>query len=145
MGEPVILLAEDDESDVEAMQCAFKHLGVKYPLQYVSDGEKTIDYLQGRGAYADRTKHPVPTMLILDLKMPKVTGWEVLHWLRANGRSYSLFVIVMTACGQTEQTHETFEFHGNLCIFSCYLLKPVTVENVDMLIHFFESWLGSRK
>jgi CheY-like chemotaxis protein len=145
MKERVILLAEDDLGDVEAMQAAFAQLGVKHPLQIVRDGEEVVSYLSGEGKYADRGRFPSPSMLILDLKMPKKTGWEVLEWLRTSPRPEDLFVVVMTSCEQTEQKHQTFEFHGNVCVFSCYLLKPVTLENVDMLIHFFESWLVSRK
>jgi CheY-like chemotaxis protein len=143
MREPVILLAEDDESDVEAIQCAFKHLEIKYPLKIVHNGEQVISYLEGEGAFANREHYPFPSLLILDLKMPKVSGWEVLDWLRSKPRAHSLFVIVMTSCGQSEATHQTFEFYGNVCVFSCYLLKPVTIDSVDMLIHFFESWLQS--
>lgn len=144
MDQRFILLAEDDETDVAAMREAFAQLTVKYPLKIVGNGEEAIAYLSGTGAYSNRQSHPLPSMLILDLNMPRVTGYEVLEWLRKKQSLPPLFVVVMTSCGQTEQTHQTFEFHGNVCIFSCYLLKPVTLENVDMLIHFFESWLHAR-
>lgn len=144
MDKHVILVAEDDESDVAAIREAFVQLNLKYPLKIVGNGEEVISYLQGENQYTDRDAHPLPSMLILDLNMPRVTGWEVLAWLRQKPTLPPLFVVVMTSCGQTEQTHETFEFHGNVCIFSCYLLKPIAMENVDMLIHFFESWLQSR-
>jgi len=144
MDKRVILLAEDDETDVAAMREAFAQLGIKYPLNVVNNGEQVVAYLEGKSPYADRQGHPMPAMLILDLKMPKVTGWEVLEWLRTKVDLPPLFVVVMTSCGQSEPARETFEFHGNVCIFSCYLLKPVTLESVDMLIHFFESWLSSR-
>lgn len=143
--ERVILVADDDESDVEAMRQAFMQLGFKYSLQFVHNGEDVVSYLSGLGPYVNRQQFPYPAMLILDLKMPLKTGWEVLEWLRTKPPLRDLFVVVMTSSGQTEATRETFEFHGNVCIFSCYLLKPITIENVDMLVHFFESWLTSRK
>ena len=141
----VILLAEDEISDVDAMRAAFEQLGVRHPLRVVHDGEEVLSYLTGEGRYANRVEHPFPSMLILDLKMPKKTGWEVLDWLRATPQMEDLFVVVMTSCGQTEQAQQTFEFYGKVCVFSCYLLKPVTIESVDMLIRFYESWLFSRK
>src|SRR5215831_12687863 len=73
----VILLAEDNETDVLLTRRAFKKVGLLNPLQVVSDGEEAIAYLSGTGKYANRAEYPLPVLLLLDLKMPKKNGLEV--------------------------------------------------------------------
>jgi CheY-like chemotaxis protein len=77
-----ILLAEDDHDDAFLMQRAFHSLGVMKPLHIVHDGGEAIDYIAGNGAFADRVRHPAPNYVILDLKMPRVSGFEVLEYLQ---------------------------------------------------------------
>ena len=78
-----ILLAEDDPNDVLLIQRAFQKAGLGTALKLVRDGEQAIEYLGGRGNYANRTRFPLPFLLLLDLKMPGTDGFEVLQWVRA--------------------------------------------------------------
>jgi CheY-like chemotaxis protein len=78
----VILLVEDREDDLFFMRRALKQSGVRNPLHVVSDGAKAIEYLSGLGDFADREEHPLPDLVILDLKMPGKDGFEVLAWIR---------------------------------------------------------------
>src|SRR5688572_18381433 len=73
----VILLAEDDQNDIALFQRAFKQAQIKNPLQIVRDGEEAIAYLEGEGKFADRGQFPLPTLLLLDLKMPRKSGFQV--------------------------------------------------------------------
>src|SRR6266446_3785564 len=92
-----VLLAEDDPDDVLLAQIAFEKARLANPLQVVRDGEEAIAYLQGEGRYGDRHCFPLPMLLLLDLKMPRVNGFQVLEWLREHPRLYRLPVAVMTS------------------------------------------------
>jgi len=91
-----ILVAEDLPDSVEILKLAFRKAGVNVPIRYVKDGSETIEYLKGEGAFSDRAEHPLPTMLLLDLKMPGVDGFDVLEWLRLQPGLRRLLVVVFT-------------------------------------------------
>ena len=76
-----VLAAEDEETDALILQLAFKKARVPNPLIVVGDGEQAVDYLAGSPPYSDRVAHPLPVLLILDLKMPRISGFDVLSWL----------------------------------------------------------------
>src|SRR2546421_10494517 len=92
-----VLLAEDDPDDVLLTQLAFEKARLANPLQVVRDGEEAIAYLKGEGKFADREHYPVPILLLLDLKMPRVSGFQVLSWLRKQPKLQELPVAVMTS------------------------------------------------
>ena len=77
-----ILLVEDNPDDVLLMQRAFKKANLANPLQVVDNGEKAVAYLDGQDPYSDRSQHPVPVLVLLDLKLPRLSGLEVLEWVR---------------------------------------------------------------
>ena len=77
-----ILLVEDEVNDVFFMKHAFEEVGILNPLQVAVDGQEAMDYLGGHGAYADRERFPLPCLTLLDLKLPRVMGLEVLQWIR---------------------------------------------------------------
>ena len=76
------LIVEDQENDAFFLMHALKKAGLTNPAQVVEDGKEAIDYLSGEGIYADRTIYPVPSVIFLDLKLPQVSGFEVLQWMR---------------------------------------------------------------
>ncbi len=71
-----ILIVEDDSNDALLLQRAFRKASMLNPLQMVGDGEEAIAYLSGQGAYADRERHPLPVLILLDLKLPRRSGHE---------------------------------------------------------------------
>jgi len=79
-----VLLAEDNEDDIFIMKMACKRTGIPHVLQIVTDGDMALDYLSGKGRFADRILHPLPNVIFLDIKMPKRNGHEVLTWIRAH-------------------------------------------------------------
>src|ERR1051325_11431606 len=90
----VILLAEDREDDVLLIRRAFKKAHLLNPLHVVHDGEEAIAYLKGEGQYANRAEYPLPALLLLDLKMPRRDGFDVLTWIRQEPGLSALRVVV---------------------------------------------------
>src|SRR5512141_1912836 len=92
-----ILLVEDDPNDVLLIQRAFQKAGLRDVLKVVGDGDQAVEYLEGKGAYADRTRFPLPYLLLLDLKMPGTNGFSVLRWVRTEPKFKRLLVVVLTS------------------------------------------------
>jgi CheY-like chemotaxis protein len=93
---------EDEEFDAMFMHKAFERMGLKGSLKVVADGQQAIDYMAGNGAYADRREHPLPAVILLDLKLPVVSGFEVLEWLRQQPGLKNLPVVVFSSSDQPE-------------------------------------------
>lgn len=124
-----ILVVEDRPADVLLIRRAFMKAQIGNPMQVVSDGEEAVAYLSGAGAFADRQKHPLPALLLLDLKLPRKSGLEVLTWLRAQPEIRRLPVVVLTSSKETSDVNRAYELGAN-----SYLLKPVTFESLlDMI------------
>ena len=121
----VILLVEDNEDDIFFMQRALEEARFTNPLHIVMDGQQAIDYLQGFGQFADRTAHPFPDFVFLDLKLPIADGFEVLTWLRQRKKS-SLPVAVLSSSPEEVDMRRARELGAN-----CYLIKP---PDVSMLL-----------
>ena len=92
----VILLVEDDPDDALLTSRAIERAGLPCEIRRVHDGEEAINYLSGQLPYQDRTSHPLPSLVLLDLKMPKISGFEVLSWLRNAPSIMTIPVIVLT-------------------------------------------------
>jgi CheY-like chemotaxis protein len=140
MTQPTVLLAEDEEADVIFMRRAFATLQLPYCLAVVRCGAEAIRYLAGEGDFADRAKHPVPAMLILDMRMPNKTGIEVIQWLKAQIDLPPLFVVTLTGTPRFGKPCETLERHEKTYIFNCYFIKPIEEENLVSIMRMFESW-----
>lgn len=97
MSDYAILLAEDDDNDIFLTKRAFEKAGLLNRLHIVKDGEEAINYLAGQGAYKDRSKFPLPGLVITDLAMPKKNGAEVIKWIRKNPEFKNLQVFVLSA------------------------------------------------
>ncbi len=130
-----ILLAEDDPNDVLLIQRAFQKAGLREVLRTVRDGEQAIEYLAGRGIYANREKHPLPFLLLLDLKMPGTDGFEVLQWVRGEPELRRLLVVVLTSSNLQADVDRAYELGTN-----SYLVKPVEFEEMVNMIQRFEAY-----
>ncbi len=125
----VILIAEDDENDVFLIKRAFHQAQFDNPLQTVSSGEEAIAYLRGDPPFSDREKHPIPALLLLDLKMPRKNGFEVLAWIRQHVEYNSLAVVVLTSSQESADINRAYGLGAN-----SYLVKPANfVSLVDMI------------
>src|SRR6476469_5354913 len=92
-----ILLVEDDPNDVYFLLYAFDQAGLQNPVKVVEDGQQAIEYLSGTGKYKDREQYPLPYLILLDLKLPKVMGLDVLRWMATRPESSSALVIVLSS------------------------------------------------
>lgn len=116
----VILLVEDNASDEKLTLLAFKNCGVSNELVVVRDGAAALDYLFGTGQHAGRDVRMLPTVILLDLKLPKVDGLEVLRRVRADERTRFVPVVVLTASREDEDVARSYELGAN-----AYVRKPV--------------------
>jgi CheY-like chemotaxis protein len=103
-----ILVAEDDENDVTFLQRAFAQAEVRNPLHFVPDGQAAIDYLSGTGAYSDRNQHPLPGLVLLDLKMPRKTGMDVLKWVRGQEAFRCLPTIIFSSSTHPDEIETAY-------------------------------------
>jgi CheY-like chemotaxis protein len=92
-----ILAAEDEETDRFILKLAFEHAKLPRVVGMVRDGQECVDYLSGVGAFADRTRYPLPVLLILDLKMPRMDGFQVLTWLAMRPEFKNIPVVVLSS------------------------------------------------
>jgi CheY-like chemotaxis protein len=108
------------------------------PFSVLTDGQAAIDYLQGSGAYADRTAHPLPCLVILDLNLPCRTGFEVLQWIRAHPVLRNLLVLVLTASSAASDARQAYALGAN-----SYVVKPSNPEQLRDWLHLVQHyWLG---
>ncbi len=132
-----ILLVEDSQEDVFFMQRALKKSGVTNPMQVVEDGQKAVEYLEGSGIYVDRSAYPLPSIILLDLKIPFVKGLDVLKWIRSRADLAKIIVIVFTSSALDSDIAHAYSLGAN-----SYSIKP---PSSDMLVNFTkalqEYWL----
>src|SRR5688500_10436878 len=104
--EPVILLAEDDQNDVLMFRRAFTQLGIAAPIQVVSNGDEAIAYLKGTGRFSKRDEVPLPDIFLLDLKMPRCNGFEVLAWALKQPQFSAIRIVVLTTSGDVHDINK---------------------------------------
>lgn len=120
---PTVLYVDDDDNDVLLLKHAIRSAQLSLNMQVVNDPEKAAAYLGGQGMYADRKCFPLPELILLDLKMPRMHGLEVLSWIRSQPELKRLVVIVLTASNQASEVNRAYELGAN-----SYLVKPVELE-----------------
>jgi DNA-binding response OmpR family regulator len=121
----VILLVEDDPNDKLFFERALRDDEPHINLQIVSDGEQAISYLKGDPPYDNREKHPLPQLMILDLKLPRRSGHEVLGWIKGQSNVKTLPVVIFSSSDQLSDIEQAYELGAN-----SYLVKPVGYENL---------------
>lgn len=115
-----ILLVEDNPNDVLLINRAFSKANLNTRLQVVTDGDAAVSYLSGEGIYVDRDRYPVPTLILLDLKLPCRSGHEVLEWQRQQPGLKHLPVVILTSSNESADLKRAYALGVN-----SYLLKPV--------------------
>ena len=115
-----ILLAEDNPADAEMTMRALRRNNLANKVRWVKDGEEALEFMFRTGAYADRDPAQVPKLVMLDIKMPKVDGIEVLRRLKENPETRAIPVVVMTSSNEERDVFESYRLGVN-----SYIVKPV--------------------
>jgi CheY-like chemotaxis protein len=132
-----ILHVEDNEDDQFFLKRAFAAAGIRNTVHFVDDGQQAIDYLSSQGSYVDQQQFPTPCLVILDLKLPKIHGLDVLRWVRAHKEFKSIIVVILSSSPLRNDVDMAYDIGVN-----SFLVKPLSA---DQMIHIArlikEYWL----
>jgi CheY-like chemotaxis protein len=131
----LVLIAEDNPDDALLLRRALEKAGIAARLKIVSDGEEMLLYLQAKGAYADRGANPMPSLIILDLKMPRRSGLEVLAWIAENPELAVVPTIVLSASNLDNDVRTAYNLGANT-----YFVKPTTFEELVETMRMVETY-----
>jgi CheY-like chemotaxis protein len=132
-----VLVAEDDPTDAFFFQRSFNRAGIPVTLHFVRDGQEAIDYLQGDRQFADRARYPLPHLVLLDLKMPRMDGFDVLEWVRKQPGLNGVLIVIFSASDEPEDINRAYGLGANW-----YLVKPHSMEELTELVGRFKRfWL----
>jgi CheY-like chemotaxis protein len=135
-----ILWVEDDQNDIVLVGRAMAKVGMGSPA-IARDGQEALDYLSGLGEFADRSRHPLPRLLLLDLKLPRRSGLEVLQWLRSQPELRRIPVLIFTSSKETSDVHRAYDLGAN-----AYLVKPVDMNHLlELLRKVQKFWLEANR
>ncbi len=134
MNRPILLL-EDDDNDVYLLRYAFKQAGITNRVIVMNHGHDAIEYLSPSGKYADREHNPLPCLLLLDLKLPLQSGFEVLEWIRSRPELRSLVVIVLSASAQPDDVGRAYQLGVN-----SFIVKPSDVQRRREIAEHLKGW-----
>jgi CheY-like chemotaxis protein len=126
-----VLLVEDDLNDIFFVKRAFKIAKIENPLQVVTDGLEAIQYLRGEGKYADRAAYPLPKLIVMDIKMPRKSGFDVLQWVKNDGPLRRIPVVIVSSSDNPADINHAYELGAN-----AYMIKPMDLRAVE---HLFSS------
>jgi CheY-like chemotaxis protein len=137
----VILLAEDREDDIVLIRRALEKTSVEHTLFVVENGEDATSYLQGVGKFSNRAEYPLPSLLLLDLKMPGMDGFDVLRWIKGQPGLGSLRIVVLTSSDAIYDVNLAYQLGAN-----SFMVKPFDFENTLELARIVtEYWLDKSK
>jgi len=143
IGPPAItvLHIDDDPNDTALLHAATRKAALEFILHNVEDGEAAIAYLSGEGIYADRKRFQLPALVLLDLKMPRATGFEVLQWIRNHPELGQLPVVVLSGSELQDDIQRAYSVGAN-----SYLVKPLGFEALVTLVKSIDSvWLTANQ
>lgn len=136
-----ILVVEDNPEEVILLQRAFENTGMDIAVHFVVNGEEAIDYLSGTDRFRNRANFPEPDLVIMDLKMPRKGGFEVLEWFRNLQESALIPIIVLTASNRESDVQRAYSLGA-----SSYFTKPTSFNEFrDMVKIVYDYWSLARR
>jgi len=136
-----ILLVEDEPDDVFFVERAFRSGHLKYPLFTVGDGQEAIDYLSGTGPYADHGVYPLPQLVLADLKMPRVSGFDLIAWMRNDKHCKLVPIIILSSSALAADVNRAYALGAN-----AYMVKPADARSLERLFQTIaEFWAADQK
>jgi CheY-like chemotaxis protein len=135
MNELILLVAEDLPEEVFILKRALERARFAAPVHFVRDGQEALDYFNGAEPFADRQQNPLPTLLLLDLKMPRVDGFQVLEWLRRQPGLRRLPVVVFTSSDVSQDIRRAYDLGAN-----SYVVKPHSSHDLDDVASRLEAY-----
>jgi CheY-like chemotaxis protein len=133
--ENLILIVDDSDEDAVLLTLMFKRAGIVNPVTILSNGQQAISYLKGDGVYADRKGHPLPSVMFLDLKMPRVDGYKVLEWIARQPGLRSILVVVLSGITEPSDANRIHQLGAR-----SFLVKPCTLEDLVNLRKVFPDY-----
>ena len=134
-----ILLVEDNPDHAEMIIRSFEHNRIANEITHLDDGEKALDYLHHRGIYSDVEAHPMPHLVLLDLRLPKIDGLEVLSDIKSSDATLSIPVVILTTSDADMDVAKAYKCHAN-----SYLIKPIVFNDftkmMEELGYYWLAW-----
>jgi CheY-like chemotaxis protein len=124
-----ILLVEDNPDDIFFVQRAFRTAHIEHPLFAVSNAREAIDFMSGKGTYADRSIYPLPKLVIVDLKMPGLSGMELIQWMRHDAYGKLVPIVVLSSSALSADVNATYALGAN-----AYMVKPANPAALERLL-----------
>ena len=135
--EPTILFLEDDPNDILLIRRVIKKLDLRANFVFCKDGEEGIQYLKGEGEFSDRNQFCMPELIILDIKLPKISGLEVAEWIKTQDKLKMIPVVMLSSSGQPSDILRAYKNGAN-----SFLVKPVGFNQfIDMLKCIYDYWI----
>ena len=137
----VILVVEDREDDILLLRNALRKANLANPVHFVRDGEEAVAYLRGEGKYANRAEHPLPDLMLLDLKLPRMDGFEVLQWVRQQEGIRGLPIVVLTSSEAMQDVNRAYALGAN-----SFFVKEIDFDNLvslNQLLHRY--WMKTAR
>ncbi len=135
----VFLVVDDNPDDTLLLGRVFRRANMLNPLQAVGSGAEAIAYLKGEGRYANREEFPLPALILLDLKMPGMDGFEVLQWMRGQPELQRLRVVILTGSDDMRDVNRAYELGAN-----SFLIKPTDFDRfveISLALNGYWMWL----
>ena len=133
---PVLLLVEDDPADAHLIQRGLQKIELPARVVHLVNGDQAVDYMAGDDGFTDREAHPLPWLILLDIKLPRRSGLEVLQWIRdQDGPIASTPVVIFSSSSHSVDIHHAYQSGAN-----SFLVKPETSSQLEGMLSLLKSY-----